>query len=65
MFGPKREEVAGDWRRLHNEELHNLYPSSKIMRMRSERGACNALERWECVQNFGPKTRIEESTWKT
>jgi hypothetical protein len=25
IFGPKREEVAGGWRRLHNEELHNLY----------------------------------------
>jgi hypothetical protein len=25
LFGTKREEVAGDWRRLHNEELHNLY----------------------------------------
>jgi hypothetical protein len=25
IFGHKREEVAGDWRRLHNEELHNLY----------------------------------------
>jgi hypothetical protein len=24
IFGPKREEVAGGWRRLHNEELHNL-----------------------------------------
>jgi hypothetical protein len=24
IFGPKREEVVGDWRRLHNEELHNL-----------------------------------------
>jgi hypothetical protein len=29
IFGPKREEVAGDWRRLHNEELHNLYASPK------------------------------------
>jgi len=27
MFGPKWEEVAGGWRRLHNEELHNLYAS--------------------------------------
>jgi hypothetical protein len=27
IFGPKREEVAGSWRRLHNEELHNLYTS--------------------------------------
>jgi len=24
ILGPKMEEVAGDWRRLHNEELHNL-----------------------------------------
>jgi hypothetical protein len=27
VFGPKGEEVAGGWRRLHNEELHNLYTS--------------------------------------
>jgi hypothetical protein len=25
IFGPKREEVTGEWRKLHNEELHNLY----------------------------------------
>jgi hypothetical protein len=25
IFGPEREEVAGGWRRLHNEELYNLY----------------------------------------
>jgi hypothetical protein len=30
IFGPKREEVAGSWRRLHNEELHNLYASLNI-----------------------------------
>jgi hypothetical protein len=27
IFGSKREEVAGGWRRLHNVELHNLYAS--------------------------------------
>jgi hypothetical protein len=32
-FRPKREEVAEGWRRLHNEELHNLYASSNIMRV--------------------------------
>jgi len=30
-FGPKREEAARDWRRLHNEELHNLYASPDIV----------------------------------
>jgi hypothetical protein len=33
IFGPKRGEVTGDWRKLHNEELYNLYPSPKILRM--------------------------------
>jgi hypothetical protein len=32
IFGPKREEVAGGWRRLHNEELHNLYGSLNTVR---------------------------------
>jgi hypothetical protein len=32
-FGPKRDEVAGGWRKLHNEELHNLYSSPSIIRM--------------------------------
>jgi hypothetical protein len=27
IFGPKRDEVTGGWRKLHNEELHNLYSS--------------------------------------
>jgi PAS domain-containing protein len=31
IFGPKREEVAGDWRRLHNEELHDLHLSSNVI----------------------------------
>jgi hypothetical protein len=31
IFGPKREEVAGGWRRLHNEELHNYYGSPNIL----------------------------------
>jgi hypothetical protein len=31
IFGPKREEVVGGWRRLHNEELHNLYTLPDII----------------------------------
>jgi hypothetical protein len=33
IFGPKRDEVMGDWRKLHNEELHTLYSSLNIIRM--------------------------------
>jgi hypothetical protein len=38
IFGPKRDEVTGEWRELHNEELHILYSSSNIIRqIKSER----------------------------
>jgi hypothetical protein len=33
IVGPRKEEVAGGWRRLHNEELHNLYASQNIIRV--------------------------------
>jgi hypothetical protein len=32
-FGPKRDEVTGEWRKLHNEELHDLYSSPSIIRI--------------------------------
>jgi hypothetical protein len=32
IFGPKRDEVTGEWRKLHNEELHILYSSPDIIR---------------------------------
>jgi hypothetical protein len=31
IFGPKRDEVAGEWRKLHNEELNDLYFSPNIV----------------------------------
>jgi hypothetical protein len=33
IFGPNRDEVTGDWGKLHNEELHNLYSSPSIIRI--------------------------------
>jgi hypothetical protein len=30
IFGPKRVDVTGDWRKLHNEEVHDLYPGDQI-----------------------------------
>jgi hypothetical protein len=31
IFGPKRDEVTGEWRKLHTEELHDLYSSPNIV----------------------------------
>jgi hypothetical protein len=60
LFGPKREEVAGGWRKLHNEELHNLYASPniiKIIKSRKTRWAGHVACIGEMsIQNFGWKT---------
>jgi hypothetical protein len=37
IFGPKRNEITGEWRRLHNEELNDLYSSSNIRAFKSRR----------------------------
>jgi hypothetical protein len=42
ISGPKRDEVTGGWRKLHSEELHNLYSSPKIITMTKSRRM-----RWE------------------
>jgi hypothetical protein len=33
IYGPKREEVARNWRRLHSGELHSMYPSPNVIRV--------------------------------
>jgi hypothetical protein len=69
IFGPKREEVAGIWRRLHNEELHNLYASPIIIRVIKsgrliwERHVARMGEK--NIRYFCWKTGREETTWKT
>jgi hypothetical protein len=42
IFGPKRDERTGGWRKLYNEELHNLYSSPSNIRMAKSRRM-----RWE------------------
>jgi hypothetical protein len=37
IFGPKRDEITEEWKKLHNEELHNLYSSPNIVRMMKSR----------------------------
>jgi hypothetical protein len=45
IFGPKRNEVTGEWRKLHNEELNDLYCSPNSMRVIKSRikigGVCS------------------------
>jgi hypothetical protein len=69
IFGPKRDEVTGEWRKLHNEELHNLYSSPDIIRQvkANEVGrACGTHGRGEkSVQGFGGKARRKKTTGKT
>jgi hypothetical protein len=37
IFGPKRDELMGEWRKLHNKELHYLYSSPSIIRIMKSR----------------------------
>jgi hypothetical protein len=70
IFGPKRDEVTGEWRKLHNEELLDSYSSPSIIRIIKSRRM-----RWAChVAQMGRRgTRIdywwesqtEETTRKT
>jgi hypothetical protein len=69
IFGPKRDEVTGEWTKLQSEELHNLYSSPDIVRQVKANevgGACSTYVRGEkSVQGFGGKARRKETTWKT
>jgi hypothetical protein len=69
IFGPKRDEVTGEWRKLHNEEIHNLYSSPDIIgqvKANEVGGACGTHGRGEkSVQGFGGKAGKKETTWKT
>ena len=56
IFGPKKDEVTGEWRKLHNEELFYLYSSSNIiwvMKSNEMGGKCSTHRGDErCIQGF-------------
>jgi hypothetical protein len=48
IYAPRRDEVTRDWRKLHNQELHNFYPSPNIIRMiEDEMGRACSTNWWE------------------
>jgi hypothetical protein len=54
IFGQKRDEVTGEWRKLHNEELCDLYSSPNIIRISKSRRV-----RWEgLVARMGEKRNV-------
>jgi hypothetical protein len=71
LFGPKRDEVTGEWGKLHSEVLHNLHSSPDIIRQIKSRRMrctehCGIHGRGEkIVQGFGGKARRKETTLKT
>jgi hypothetical protein len=61
IFGPKRDEVTGVWRKLHNVELHGLYSSPNIVRVIKSRimiwaGHVARIGRGEACAVFGGET---------
>jgi len=62
IFGPKRDEITGEWRKLHNEELNNLYSITQYcagdeINKNETAGACSAYGGGErCVQGFSGET---------
>jgi hypothetical protein len=71
IFGLKRDEVIGGWRKLHNEELHNLYSSASIIkktrsgRMRWARHVERMEKKKECIWVFCGEIRRKEICRKT
>jgi hypothetical protein len=70
IFGPKRDEITGEWRKLHNGELRNLYSSPDIVRQTKSRrmrwaGHVARMGEGRNANGFGGKARRKETTWKT
>jgi hypothetical protein len=56
ISGPKKDEIIGGWREMHNEELHNFYFSPNLMRLIKSRRMISARREEECIQGRGMKS---------
>jgi hypothetical protein len=59
VFGPERDEVRGEWRKIHNGELNDLYRSPDIVRVVKSISMCSACS------TYGRQTCIHWTTGKT
>jgi hypothetical protein len=61
IFGPKRDEVTGEWRKLRNKELHDLYSSPSIIRIIKSR-----IMRWAGhVERMGRRKTLIDYWWES
>jgi hypothetical protein len=61
IFGPEKDEVTGEWRKLHSEELHNLNSSPNIIRQIKSRRM-----KWEGhVARMGEEITVYKVWWET
>jgi hypothetical protein len=71
IFGPKRNEETGGWRKLHYEELHNLYSSPSIIRIINSRRmrwaghVARMGEKMNAYRNLVRKARRKKTVGKT
>ena len=56
VFGLKRNEVTGEWRRLNNKELYALYASPNIIRVIKSKTMRYVWKEWWCIQDFSGET---------
>jgi hypothetical protein len=70
IFGAKRDEVTGEWRKLHYKELNDMYSPNIVRVIKSEKyemgGACSTKGREQRhIQGFGGETCGKETNYKT
>jgi hypothetical protein len=69
IFAPQRDQLTGKWRKLHNEELNDVFSSPntvRVIKSRKMRWVGHVARMGErCIQSYGGETGKKVTTWKT